>query len=70
MSFTLRQRGNPHEGEILLGGGMVESNEFFSSSNRKSSQEKILMGGVGEGIMRITSLTMTEILDSLFYFSP
>ena len=47
MSFSLRQRGNPHEGKILLGGGMVESNEFFSSSNRKSSQEKILVGGGG-----------------------
>ena len=40
MSFSLRQRGNSHERKILLGvwGGGVESNEFFSSSKRKSSR--------------------------------
>ena len=68
MSFSLRQRTNPHkrkvllgvglgvggdqshflfvkeenshEEEILVGGGMAESNEFFSSSKMKSSRGK------------------------------
>ena len=42
MSFSLRQRRNSHERKILLGvwGGGVESNEFFSSSKRKTSQGK------------------------------
>ena len=40
MSFSLRQRRNPHERKILLGvwGEGVESNEFFSLSKRKSSR--------------------------------
>ena len=50
MSFSLRQRRNSHERKILLGvwGGGVESNEFFSSSKRKSSRGKNPRGRGGE----------------------
>ena len=53
MSFSLRQRRNSHERKILLGvwGGGVESNEFFSSSKRKSSRGKNPRGRRG-GIWR------------------
>ena len=127
MSFSLRQRGNPHEEIILVGEGYHRENPYIPSPSHKEillerissltkrkthrnfqgqpwvflfvkeeilTREKSYWEGEwwramnfslrqtgnphkkksswegGEGIMRITSLTMTEIHDSLFYFSP
>ena len=71
MSFSLRQRGIPHEGKIFVGaGGMAVSNEFFSSSKRKSSRRKNPRGrGEGGGVTRENISKRYSIEVSMRFFS-
>ena len=71
MSFSLFQRGIPHEGKIFVGaGGMAVSNEFFSSSKRKSSRRKNPRGrGEGGGVTRENISKRYSIEVSMRFFS-
>ena len=71
MNFSLRQTGNPHKKKSSWeGGGMAVSNEFFSSSKRKSSRRKNPRGrGEGGGVTRENISKRYSIEVSMRFFS-